>query len=153
MDYKSFLNIIYIIIMLVVLGQIYGIYNAKKSDKGNLIAYFNPHSRFLIAFLAGMLVLLAAYTLTLKDYFGIVYLISGFGFAYIAYQKIYLHENGILYGSKFTKWEDIKKWSYNERTKNLQLVTGSGKRQKRIIPVALDDKSQVMTIIKQKKKR
>lgn len=152
MKYKDFLNILYIIILLVVLRQIYYGYHAKKSATGKLIAYYMPQSRFLIVFLAMMLMLLGAYTLIAKEYFGLVYLLSGIGFAYLSYQKIYIYEDGILYNTKFTKWEQIKKWGYNDRTKNLEILTNAVKNSKQIIPLRIEDKNEVMTIIKRKKK-
>ncbi|WP_237036634.1 DUF5673 domain-containing protein [Mediannikoviicoccus vaginalis] len=152
MKYKDFLNILYIIILLVVIRQVYLGYHAKKAATGKLIAYYTPQSKFLIGFLSIMLMMLGAYTLVAKDYFGAVYLLSGIGFAYISYQKIYFYEDGILYNTKFTTWDKIKKWGYNDTTKNLEILTNATKSPRQIIPISPDNKDEVMTIIKRKKK-
>ncbi len=153
MNYKTFLNVLYVLLLLFVLRQIYYGQFAKKAVEGKLIAFFNPQSRFLIAFLSGMLILLGAYSITIKDYFGIVYLLSGIGFAYLSYQKIYIYDGGILYSTKFTRWENIKKWGYNEKTKNLEILTNFPKNPTRIIPLNINDKNEVLTIIKEKKRK
>lgn len=152
--FEQILQIVYFLMFLFIAKQIYNIITTKRNIDSKIISTYAPKSKVLIGAISGMLVVLGIMTIYTKNYFGIIYLLTGLGFIYMFTEKITVYELGIYYNGRFDNWDEIKKWFYNDATKTLELATTKqGNKANRSIPVKPEDKDELLTIIKGKKNR
>ncbi len=148
------LQIVYIVIFLFVLKQIYTGIKVKRSIKGKVVAEFIPKMKILVGILiVGLFVLGATFVIN-KDYFGIVYLLTGLGFIYIYSSKVTIYTTGIYYNARMDEWTEIKKWDYDYKNSNIRLeTTKPGNKSFRAIPLKREDSDQVLALIKSRKSK
>ncbi len=153
-NFEQILQIVYFIMFLFIAKQIYNIITTRRSIKSKIIATYSPKSKILVGAISGMLVILGVMTIYTKNYFGIVYLLTGLGFMYMFSEKIIIYEIGVYYNGRFDNWDEIKKWFYSDATKTLEFTTTKqGNKANRTIPVKPEDKDEILTIIKGKKNK
>lgn len=154
MNFTQVLQVLYVIILLFILKQIYNAINTKRRIDGKIIAVYMPKSRVVMAIAAGLLAMMGAFSVFAKDYFGLVYIAAGLGFGYLTMEKILVYDTGLYYSGRFDKWEDIKKWSYDNSANLLEIeTTRLGNKANRTIPLKFEDKDEILTIIKSKKNK
>ncbi|WP_099203709.1 DUF5673 domain-containing protein [Miniphocaeibacter massiliensis] len=154
MDFNRIIQIIYFLMFLFILKQLYNIVNVKKSIEGKKLAVYNPKVKIYIGLLVVALLLLGTMTLVNKDYFGIIYILTGLGFAYVYVDKVIVYETGIYYNGRLDSWNEIKKWTYDARTSNLRLeTTKPGNKAYRSIPIKNEDKENILSIIRNRKNK
>lgn len=154
MDFNNILKIVYAVFLAYILKQLYDIFRVRKGIKGTVIAYYSPKIRMLAIVLSIMLVILGGITIASKDYFGIVFILIGIGFGYINMEKVIVYTNGIYFNGRMDTWEEIKRWQYNDATNNLELKTTKiGTKENRLIPIKAENRDELLTIIKDVKKK
>ena len=75
-------------------------------------------------------------------------------FLYVNFEPIILTEEGIYYGARADKWEDIKQWAYDDRKSELVIrLKINGRDQQRLLPVSSQDKEEILEEIRKHKKK
>ena len=148
------LKILYFLIFLFIGKQIFDIFKAKRSISSSKLNSFYPKAKVSMGFVSGALIVLGVYSIAIRDYFGVVYLLAGLGFTFLTSEKIVVYEEGIYHNARFDKWDEIKRWSYDDKTNTLKLTTTKvGSKSERLLPIKYENKEAVLEIIKSKKKK
>ncbi len=154
MEFNRIIQIIYFLMFLFILKQLYNIFSLKRSIKSKKIAIYNPKVKIYIGFLVMALLALGIMTIINKDYFGIIYILTGLGFAYVFLDKVIIYEDGIYYNGRIDKWSEIKKWSYADKSSNIKMdTTKPGNKAYRLIPVKYEDKDAILAVIASRKNK
>lgn len=154
MNFNQILKIVYAIFLVYILKQIYSIIKVRKEVKSDVLAYYAPKTRMLSTILAVLLVLLGGITIATKDYFGIVFILIGIGFGYINMEKVIVYNTGLYFNGRMDTWDEVKQWQYNDKTNNLELRTSKiGAKENRFIPIKPEDRDELLTIIKNIKRK
>lgn len=75
-------------------------------------------------------------------------------FLYVNFEPIILTEEGIYYGARADKWEDIKQWAYDDKKSELVIrLKINGRDQQRLLPVSSQDKEEILEEIRKHKKK
>nr|WP_072514160.1 DUF5673 domain-containing protein [Ndongobacter massiliensis] len=117
-------------------------------------AVFSRKPRKLIYIVSGMIAVIGAYNIVLKEYFiGAVMAALGFVFLYSSMEKVVVAANGIYGDSKFYNWDIVRKWAWDKRSGDLiLLVKERGKQdQNAIIRVGTENMVAVNDAIRKYK--
>lgn len=75
-------------------------------------------------------------------------------FLYVNFEPIILTEEGIYYGARADKWEDVKRWAYDDKKSELVIrLKINGRDQQRLLPVSSQDKEEILEEIRKHKKK
>lgn len=75
-------------------------------------------------------------------------------FLYVNFEPIILTEEGIYYGARADKWEDVKQWAYDDKKSELVIrLKINGRDQQRLLPVSSQDKEEILEEIRKHKKK
>lgn len=75
-------------------------------------------------------------------------------FLYVNFEPIILTEEGIYYGARADKWEDVKQWAYDDKKAELVIrLKINGRDQQRLLPVSSQDKEEILEEIRKHKKK
>lgn len=75
-------------------------------------------------------------------------------FLYVNREPIILSQRGLYFNGRLDRWEDLKKWSYNDDSEELDLIFKvDGRDLERLLPVDPRDKERILEEIKKYKKK
>ena len=73
---------------------------------------------------------------------------------FLTTEKINIYDEGIYHNARIDRWDEIKRWSYDDSSSTLKIYTNKiGSKSERIIPVKYENKEEILDIIKNKKKK
>ena len=144
MSAQNIINVMYILILLFGLKQMYNVYKVKKNI-GRVIKNFNQRKRVLMMVASYSIVILGLlYLYQQKTWFPLIYILLGVIFIYLTFEKISFTDKGI---------EDIKQWKYSKDKRFLELTLKNSKATNKLIPINPSDASEMQVIIKKNKKK
>ena len=153
MNAKNVINVMYILILLFGLKQMYNVYMVKKNI-GRVIKNFNQRKRLLMIIASYSIVVLGfLYLYQQKTLFPLIYILLGVIFIYLTFEKISFTEKGIYFNGSLVEYEDIKQWKYSKDKKFLELTMKNGRATNKLIPINPSDASEMQIIIKKNKKK
>ncbi|WP_297813149.1 DUF5673 domain-containing protein [uncultured Finegoldia sp.] len=153
MNAKNVINVMYILILLFGLKQMYNVYMVKKNI-GRVIKNFNQRKRLLMIIASYSIVVLGfLYLYQQKTLFPLIYILLGVIFIYLTFEKISFTEKGIYFNGSLAEYEDIKQWKYSKDKKFLELTMKNARATNKLIPINPSDASEMQIIIKKNKKK
>ncbi len=153
MTAQKVINIMYILILLFGLKQMYNVYKVKRNI-GTVIKRFEQRKRILMMIASYAIVVLGLiYLYQQKTVFPLIYVLLGVIFIYLTFEKIAFTEKGIYFNGFLAKYEDIKQWKYSKDNKFLELTMKNSNATNKIIPINPKDASEMQLIIKRNKKK
>ena len=141
MSAQNVINVMYILILLFGLKQMYNVYKVKKNI-GRVIKNFNQRKRILM--------MVASYSIVVL---GLIYILLGVIFIYLTFEKISFTDKGIYFNGFLAEYEDIKQWKYSKDKRFLELILKNSKANSKLIPINPSDASEMQVIIKKNKKK
>ena len=153
MNAQNIINVMYILILLFGLKQMYNVYKVKKNI-GRVIKNFNQRKRVLMMVASYSIVILGLlYLYQQKTWFPLIYILLGVIFIYLTFEKISFTDKGIYFNGFLAEYEDIKQWKYSKDKRFLELILKNSKANSKLIPINPSDASEMQVIIKKNKKK
>lgn len=138
------LNLIYMLYGGLILFFLYRMFKnsrERKKVKGNQIREFNKTYSKWIYILGGLIVVFGVMNIIAKQYLaGALMIILVLVLLLDQMDKILISEEGIYGQGTYIEWHELKKWAYNENTKDLNLITKAGGQEKNNV-MKVDDKN------------
>lgn len=145
------IKVIYTIMLIFVLFMVRNIIKNRKNLEGDIIKFKARPKISLV--LLNVLLLVMLFTVE-GWYMKLVLLVLSLFFLYANTEPIFFSDSGIYHNSSFSKWEDLRKWAFDEEKKQLVMeYKVNGRDYSWLLPIRLEDKEKMHKIIKAHKKK
>ncbi len=151
MNSNDMILAIYTMMFVFVLYMSYKIFNIRKQISGER-KNFSQKSKILQYVLIGLL--LAMIFMVEGLYLKILLLGISTYFVYNSTEKITLSESGIYFNGRLEAWDNIKQWTFNDKTGQLVVTVNSPRPGTTVaFPTKLEDKEEINKTIRQYKSK
>lgn len=139
----------YTLMCMYVIYMGYKAFQIKRMDK-EVIQTFDQQKKILIYLM--MVLIVWMMFLEIQLYFKIILLIIAAYFLYVTFEKIEISNLGIYHIGRLVRWENIKKWTFDEKKGTLFITD---KTKKGLVPFFTrpEDRETINALIKEHKKK
>lgn len=151
MNSNDLILAIYTMMFVFVLYMSYKIFNVRKQITGER-KNFTQKGKILQYVLIGLL--LAMIFMVEGLYLKLLLLGISTYFVYNSTEKITISESGIYFNGRLEAWDNIKQWTFNEKTGQLVVTVNSPRAGNTVMfPTKTEDKDEINKLIRQHKKK
>lgn len=139
---------LYTILAMFVLLMSYKIFKYKTGKK-TILASFNQQRKITTYILLFLIVWMMF--LEMGIYLKIILLIISIYFIYVGLEKVEISDQGIYHNGRFIAWDNLKKWSFDEK-KGTLFTQGKDNKTNVVFFTRIEDKEAISNLIKENKK-
>lgn len=145
---NQFLDFLLIMMIAFTSYQMINTFNARRRIK-KVIQVFPQRKRWFFVITSFLLLILGtAYLFIDPSVMGVVYILLGAYFVFIANEPIIFANEGLYFNGKINPWEDLGKWAFSDDGKYLSIsFKRGGKDQIRTLPVRKEDQERMQNMI------